>query len=430
MQPNQILTLLKQSIMLNPFNFESFYFIYINYLETNEEMCKFIESIKYTNESVFLKDIYRYFYGIVLKYGESSKFLKFEQNIHNPNLRVIKILKDIIDSIFNCSSHSHSQEIVIEKYIEDNIIEVLYSNMFKYLHLNEAFKYTLYSDDYIKAIDIYESILNLESNDFNSVNMNSYIQLILLYYNSNQHNKLSKLIEHLKLCSLNKKLNDYSLIYFCLGVYSMLTKIERDTLNCFNKALEIKESFLFILTLTDMFNIQDGIRVLEFGIMKYPNYLPLKLEFCKRMTNSVNNNENNILIPERVLKECLKDNMQLPLIYNEIGHLYLKMNRFDEANNLFKEGLRLIDEFPILKNSKEALLYNLATNYFKVNNFCDSLSLLLKIETETIDSLTMIGMCYHANRDFTNAYYYYNKAHALDTKNIIVKECINKLCMS
>lgn len=392
-------------------------------------MSEFIDSLKYTNESIFLRDIYKYYYGIRLSYGESSKFYNSIQGHQTNNFRAVKIFKDLVDRRFN----NTVENVVIEtNYQEDNIIEVLYKNMLKYLHFNEAYKYTLYSDNYTKAIEIYENIFSLEPSDFNIVNINSYIQLIMLYYETNQHDKLSILNEFFKSAAFNKRLHDNSIIYFCLGVYSMLTKIEKDTLKCFNKALNIKESFLFILKLTDMLDIPDGIKVIEFGIFKYPNYLPLKLEFCKRLTSSINivNNENTYVIQERILKECLKDNLQLPLLYNELGSMYLKIERIDDAIKLFKEGLRVIDNLPIILNSKEPLIFNLASSYFKLNNFNECINLLLKIDSKNIDVYIMIGMCYHSNKDFTNAYNYYSKALVMDSKNIIVKECINKLVMS
>jgi tetratricopeptide (TPR) repeat protein len=407
----------KESLVLDPTNYEAFSSLYDSFSESKSKLYTLVDSLNYPPELLFLKNYYKSFVSDEIHLTEHGQFIDIETKVILSNDNDKDNLPTNNNNLTEENSFYLNQNAKEPKYqyirTPKNVIEVLFENKFEPLTILEAFKYYDISKDYITARNKLEEIMKT-----NSINSNLIILLCNCYYNLNSVTKIWKLAESVNTSSLSWVKN------YCYGCYYLLKENPHKAKEYLVESANIKEVWIHLAKIELIFNDNSdkSASLYSTAIKRFPAFYDLYLNYVK------------VLILQGELKQahstlqtayslCQSD----PELYDELGMIHFKTNHLEQALNTFNKGIELV------KDIYTEVYFNLITNkghalrkLGKLKEALDCYHNAMQLNDKDSNIACSIAFVYYSLGKLDLALDYYHKANYLNPENYMIKEMLKK----
>jgi len=138
---------------------------------------------------------------------------------------------------------------------------------------------------------------------------------------------------------------------------------------------------------------------------------------------------NNLTLSEQVLIETQLSCPTDPLIFNELGVIAFKRQKYDVAINYFLQALEKAPKQAEAMETWEPTLFNLGHSYRKLRKYKEALSCYeraLSISPHNYTIHTALGLTYHLQGEIDRAIHYYHKALSVEAKDTLTSDMLRK----
>ena len=206
----------------------------------------------------------------------------------------------------------------------------------------------------------------------------------------------------------------------------MLNNKIDDAKNVLEKCTLIPEAWI---ALGNIYSIKDEsectINSFKAGLSRYPaNYLALLfigVEYSKigQMKLAISN-----------IKEAKEIYDNDPIIYNELGNIYMKVNNYEDALKCMNEGISLCTnkksvDYITFKENKAACLRKL----MRLDEAIDEYNSIILLERNNFNVLSGIGYIYYMRKEYDLALKYLHDANFINSDCSFVRKIIDN-CMN
>lgn len=333
----------------------------------------------------WIKDYYIYYFN--------NKFRKNVDEFINKDFPKINNEIDTIEGDNRISNASKQKEFgsILETLIEKNNIDLIY------------LKAKNYFDNY-KINSVFEICLSiLEKNYFHFDTLMLYTEILV------DKNLVSELFSCS--CNLAENYPNHYVTYHVFGMYYFLLKKYESARKYFNKAIhQNKNSLKSWIMLGHSFANQEeseqAMNVYRSCIRQFPNshlpHLYMGMEYLR-----INNLKTGLLSMKQAKDLVGPD----PIVYNEIGCVYLKEKQYDQAKHMFLDSLKHCEADGVTW-LRQIVYNNLGNAHRKCQEYKQAVQCYeesLKHNPNEPSVLFSLAFCYHLTGQFKKAINLYHR---------------------
>ena len=395
-------------------NIEAFDILINHQLLNTSEKQQLLNTLNFNQDNCWLYDYYQ------SKINDNI-FMTYKSDVEI-DLSLNKIINEI-NSENNMKYKRDNNIEEINNYITNiNIMDVLYKNNDESLMLMEAEKMFM-ARDYTNT---YKKLKKINEDDFYN------LELIPMLCSSMI--ELNKIVDLYSLAyKLGNNCNDKFIPWYAVGCYYYAIKKYEISRKYFLKCNQLNKNFPEgWVALGNSYAGEDesdqALNAYRTCLRLFPgchySNLYIGMEFVRT---------NNLKTALIAFQNALQLSQNDPLIYNEIGVVYYKQQKYDEAKKYFIKGIKMCSEDDV-STAYQTLMINLGHTYRKLKFYKEAIEVYMKlyyIDSKNVDVLNGIGYILSILGKYNYALDYFHQANFIlssDSFSItMINKCINEI---
>lgn len=141
---------------------------------------------------------------------------------------------------------------------------------------------------------------------------------------------------------------------------------------------------------------------------------------------------NNLILSEQYLLSVKDENVTNPLLWNELGVIYYRQNKYDQSLLCFLNVMKIVSNLPKrLLNNWECTIINLGHIYRikeDYNKAIEYFEMGIKLNPKISSSYSSLGLCYYLNGNNEKAIINFHKCLMIDNDDPIGSELL-QMCL-